>query len=133
MGIGGNLAKELSKKDEDPGYEQVVERLEEVVKRLEAGNLPLEESLRAFEEGVALVRKGEARLTEAERRIEMLLSTPGGDKVVPFESDAREAERKTGSGRPDAAMRRPAGRAPERPEPQGDGPPPPEDAEEPHF
>ena len=108
------MAKEAAKKE--LGYEEVLARLEDVVKRLEAGNLPLEESLKAFEEGVGLVRQGEARLNEAEKRVEQLLATPQGDKAVPFEPEAGQAEK----GKP---ARRPSG-------PQGlEEPPVPDDAD----
>jgi exodeoxyribonuclease VII small subunit len=86
----GGVAKETAKKE--LGYEEVIGCLEEVVKRLEAGNLPLEESLKAFEEGIALVRSGEARLNEAEKRVEQLLATPQGDKVVPLDPGAGTGE-----------------------------------------
>jgi len=81
------LANESGKRE--PGYEEVMTRLEEIVRRLEGGNLSLEDSLKAFEEGIGLVRAGEARLSEAERRVELLLSTPAGDQAVPFEPEAR--------------------------------------------
>jgi len=109
------VAKEAAKKE--LGYEEVIGRLEEVVKRLEAGNLPLEESLKSFEEGVGLVRLGEARLNEAEKRVEQLLATPQGDKVVAFEPDAKEAGSKG-----KAARRDKEGAGPEEP-------PPPDDAD----
>ena len=80
------MGDKVGRKVEELGYEEVLQRLEEVVKRLEGGNLPLEESLKAFEEGIALVRSGEARLAEAEKRVEMLLASPSGDRVVPYEA-----------------------------------------------
>ncbi len=69
-------------------YEELVARLEAVTKRLESGTLPLEESLAAFEEGIGLVRAGEARLAEAERRVELLLAGPEGERSVPLEGQS---------------------------------------------
>ena len=111
------MAKEMAKKGGDPGYEEVVSRLEEVVKRLEAGNLPLEESLKAFEEGIALVRSGEARLNEAEKRVEVLLQTPNGERVVPFDAESKAEPPPAGQVR----RGRPSGRSgPEEPPPPND-------------
>lgn len=97
------MAKDAPKKSqEQPGYEEIIGRLEEVVRRLEGGNLPLEESLKAFEEGIGLVRAGEARLDEADKRVEQLLAGPGGDKVVPFDPEARPTEARRSRNRTDA-------------------------------
>jgi exodeoxyribonuclease VII small subunit len=71
-----------------PGFDQVLERLRTVVERLEQGNLSLEESLKIFEEGVSLARKGHTLLEAAEKRVEVLVRSPGGvdaDVAVPFE------------------------------------------------
>jgi exodeoxyribonuclease VII small subunit len=97
------VAKDASRKSqEQPGYEEIIGRLEEVVRRLEGGNLPLEESLKAFEEGIGLVRAGEARLVEAEKRVEVLLSGPGGDKVAPFDAEATPSEPRRSRSRSDS-------------------------------
>ena len=111
------MGKDVAKRAQEPGYEEVVARLEDVVRRLEAGNLPLEESLKAFEEGIALVRAGEARLNEAEKRVEQLLATPTGDRAVPFEPEPLRAE----------AARKIPRAGPERDE--GEEPPAPDDSD----
>lgn len=74
-------------KDEEAGFDQVLQRLRGVVEKLEGGALSLEQSLAAFEEGVRLSRKGAQILDAAEHRVETLLKEPDGVKVVPFEGD----------------------------------------------
>jgi exodeoxyribonuclease VII small subunit len=72
--------------DETPqSYEQIVQRLMAVVERLEGGGLSLEDSIAAFEEGVRLARAGAKKLDEAEKKVEMLLHEPAGDRAVPFD------------------------------------------------
>lgn len=68
-------------------FDELIARLRNLVDKLESGNLPLEEGLRYFEEGMALCRKGAAILDGAEKRVELLLTNPGGDvRPVPFEA-----------------------------------------------
>lgn len=82
------MARKPTKEQLDrQSYETLMQRLEDVVGRLEGGGLSLEDSLAAFEEGVALVRAGECRLSEAEKKVEMLLSTPDGDQVVSMDGE----------------------------------------------
>lgn len=66
---------------EEPRYEDLVQRLSRVVERLEGGGLSLEESIAAFEEGIRLARAGAAKLEEAERKVEILLE---GDRTAPL-------------------------------------------------
>lgn len=74
--------------EEEPRFEQVLERLTELVAQLEQGDLPLEQSLTLFEEGIRLSRLGARRLDEAERRVEMLLADDeGGVDTRPMEDE----------------------------------------------
>lgn len=66
---------------DDPRYEDVLQRLARVVERLEGGGLSLEESIAAFEEGIRLARTGAGKLEEAEKKVEILLE---GDRTAPF-------------------------------------------------
>jgi exodeoxyribonuclease VII small subunit len=84
----------------EPGFDQILTRLREVVTRLESGDLTLEQSLQIYEEGVQLARRGQQLLATAERRVEILVSTPGGVEVAPFVEAERERERDR---EPDAA------------------------------
>ena len=71
--------------EEEPTFEQALERLEEIVNRLEGGDLELEAALEAFEQGVALTRRCAGQLDDAERRIEQLVQEGEKWLVRPFE------------------------------------------------
>jgi len=86
---------------EEPGFDDVLDRLRQVVERLEGGKLTLEESLAAYEEGVALARRGHSLLDSAEKRVELLVRAgSSGIEVAPFEvpADAGDDE-SSGDGR----------------------------------
>ena len=71
--------------DEEPRFEEALERLEEIVSRLEGGGLELEAALVAFEQGVALTRRCAGQLEDAERRIEQLVQEGERWLVRPFD------------------------------------------------
>jgi exodeoxyribonuclease VII small subunit len=76
-------------------FDEILGRLRSLVDRLEGGNLPLEDGLRCFEEGMDLCKRGAEILDRAEKRVELLLSTTGGQaRTAPFdaESPARRPE-----------------------------------------
>ena len=64
---------------EEPSFEQALGRLEELVQQLERGELTLEQSLAAYEEGMRMARLCSGRLKQAEKRIQELTETPGGE------------------------------------------------------
>ncbi len=74
-----------AERDEELGFDQVLDRLRGVVEKLEGGKLGLEEQLAAFEQGVGLARRGARVLDQAERRVEELLGQ--GDKTAPLGDD----------------------------------------------
>jgi len=95
---------------EEPGFDDVLERLRVVVERLEGGKLTLEESLAAYEEGVALARRGHALLDRAEKRVEVLVRAgSAGVEVAPFavpsEPDDDESSENGAAEEPDDASR----------------------------
>ena len=61
--------------------------LEELVEELESGDLPLEKALKKFEEGIKLTRGCQAALKEAEQKVEVLLSSAGGEDPEDFVID----------------------------------------------
>ena len=61
--------------------------LEELVDELESGDLPLEKALKKFEEGIKLTRGCQAALKEAEQKVEVLLSSAGGEDLEDFVID----------------------------------------------
>ena len=73
-------------------YDAIVARLEHVVGELESGQLSLEQSIERFAEGVRLAKDASRKLEEAERRVEQLVRSVGGeDEAVPFAPDAAGA------------------------------------------
>ena len=70
----------------EPGFDELLDRLQKVVTKLEAGNLGLEDSLAAYEEGVGLARAAHGVLDGAEKRVELLVrSSTGGIGRQPLE------------------------------------------------
>jgi exodeoxyribonuclease VII small subunit len=71
------------------GFDELIADLRRVVDRLESGNLSLEDSLRDYERGVALARRGHSLLDAAEKRVELLVRSSGGQLVTePLDPDA---------------------------------------------
>jgi exodeoxyribonuclease VII small subunit len=70
-------------------FDEILVRLRSLVERLEGGNLPLEDGLRFFEEGMELCKRGAEILDRAEKRVEVLLSTAGGQpRTGSFDVDS---------------------------------------------
>jgi exodeoxyribonuclease VII small subunit len=75
--------------EDEPSFEEALERLETIVEELEAGSLTLEESIARYEEGMKLSRRLTQTLDRAEKRIERLVETEGGAPgTEPMELDA---------------------------------------------
>jgi len=86
---------------EEPGFDEVLDRLRLVVERLEGGKLTLEESLAAYEEGVSLARRGHNLLDRAEKRVEVLVRAGStGIEVAPFEIPSEPVEDEPADGEP---------------------------------
>ena len=76
----------VAEQPDQPGFDELLERLRAVVERLEGGKLTLEESLAAYEKGVSLARRGHTLLDRAEKRVELLVKAgPSGVETAPFE------------------------------------------------
>jgi exodeoxyribonuclease VII small subunit len=70
-------------------FDEILVRLRSLVERLEGGYLPLEDGLRFFEEGMELCKRGADILDKAEKRVEVLLSTAGGQpRTANFEVES---------------------------------------------
>ena len=65
----------------EPGFDQVLERLQRIVARIEQGNLPLDQALTLYEEGVRLARRGNAILDATGQRIEQLCRNEDGTET----------------------------------------------------
>lgn len=78
--------------ENEPNFEQCLERIQVVVELLENGHLQLEESLQLFAEGVELVRRCQEHLAQAEHKVELLV--PGaGEKFSKKPFSLAEEER----------------------------------------
>lgn len=60
-------------------FDEGLDRLEALVQKLEGGSLGLEEALATFEEGVKLTQALQAQLAQAQRRVEVLKASLGGE------------------------------------------------------
>ncbi len=84
-----SVANERAAPGTTESYDAIVARLERVVGELESGRLTLEQSIEKFAEGVRLAKDASRKLEEAERRVEQLVRSAGGeDEVEPFAPDA---------------------------------------------
>ena len=59
--------------------------LEDLVEELETGDLPLEKAMKKFEEGIKLTRSCQKALKDAEQKVEILLTSAGGDALEDFD------------------------------------------------
>jgi exodeoxyribonuclease VII small subunit len=77
-----------------PSFEESLAHLEQIVGDLEEGRLGLEASLVRFEEGVRLLRNCQSLLETAERKIEILTSSPAAAQLEtrPFDAEATFTE-----------------------------------------
>jgi exodeoxyribonuclease VII small subunit len=74
--------KPASEQTDPVRFDDILSRLRSLVERLESGNLPLEDGLRFFEEGMELCRQGASVLDKAEKRVEVLLASAGGNTTT---------------------------------------------------
>jgi len=70
----------------NPTFEENMQRLELIVRKMEQGDVSLEESLKLFQEGTELVRKCTELLDNAKTQVQLVTSTPDGS---PVEEDFR--------------------------------------------
>lgn len=85
-----------------PSFEESLAQLEEIVGALEEGQLGLEASLLRFEEGVRLLRNCQGLLESAERKIEILTSSPAASQLEtrPFDAEATFTEASSPAAKP---------------------------------
>lgn len=62
----------------EKSFEQAMEDLEKIVRLLEEGSITLDEALLKFEEGIALARLCSDKLAQAEKKIDVLITSPDG-------------------------------------------------------
>jgi exodeoxyribonuclease VII small subunit len=86
----------LNKKNDEPTFEQSLERLEAIVADLEGGKLGLSDSIAKYEEGVKCLKQCYQELTGAERKIELLagFDAEGNPITEAFDEQAMSLEEK---------------------------------------
>lgn len=92
--------KSTPAKDEAPGFEEAIQRLEEIVSALEEESLPLEEMVEQFEQGTRLLRRCEDVLGSARKRLKTIAArdttaksddAEGGKPLTPDAPDTTDA------------------------------------------
>jgi exodeoxyribonuclease VII small subunit len=78
------------KQNDEPAFEQALEKLEKIVNEMESGELSLEQMTGHFEEGMALVKLCSGKLNEVEKKIEVLVRQ--GDELKTQPLDEAEDE-----------------------------------------
>lgn len=70
----------------NPSFEESINRLDEIVRCLEKGDAPLSESLKLFEEGTSLIANCDKLLNEAEQTVVKLKKGSDGEPIeLPFD------------------------------------------------
>ena len=73
-----------------PSFDDGLDQLEGLVQQLESGQLSLEEALQRFEDGVKLSHVLQQQLAEAQRRVEVLRQSLGGEyRAEPLDGDVQ--------------------------------------------
>ena len=65
-------------------FEDAMKTLEDLVGRLESGNIDLQKSLEVYERAVAIREHCRKILDEADRKVQKIISTSGGDRREDF-------------------------------------------------
>ena len=68
----------------NPTFEENLQRLEQIVRAMERGDVPLEESLKLFQEGTELVRKCGKILDKAQLQVKKISAAADG---TPLEEE----------------------------------------------
>jgi len=87
-----------STQQNDPSFEDAMQRLDEIVAGMEDSQLSLEEMISSYEEGVSLLKLCRQRIDGARRRVELISSDLEGGKasLTPFE-EAKDDEQASDS------------------------------------
>ena len=80
-----DTVKAMSKKNQEPEFEEALEKLENLVASMESGDIPLADLVEKFEEGSKLVKVCEDRLKKAELRIQKLRQKEGSIELEEAE------------------------------------------------
>lgn len=97
--------------DQEPNFEQAMERLEEIVSAMEGERMALDDMVGSYEEGMRLLKVCRQRIETARRRVEMIAADADGRaSLAPFDAGAaaETAETPEDKARPVARRRAPA-------------------------
>jgi len=83
--LHGDTLEAMSKNNQEPGFEEALDKLEKLVSSMESGDIPLAELVEKFEEGSKLVKICEDRLKKAELRIQKLRQKEDSIELDEFE------------------------------------------------
>ena len=76
---------QVKKTENEPEFEEALQRLEEVVREMESGSLSLETMIQRFEEGSVLVEVCSRKLNAVEGRIQKLVRKDNQVIEEPFD------------------------------------------------
>ena len=85
------MTRKKKQTEEQPSFEELMERLEDIAGELEAGELGLEKAIARYEEGVKCYKQCHRILSSAEKKVEILTRGEDGElEPKPFEGAAVE-------------------------------------------
>lgn len=77
--------------DQEPNFEQAMERLEGIVSAMEGESMALDEMVSHYEEGMRLLKLCRQRIENARRRVEMIAADADGKaSLMPFDPATAE-------------------------------------------
>jgi len=71
-------------------FAEALEGLEKIVTEIESGDVPLEESIEKYAEGIKLIKQCRTILDAAEKKIQILSKSEGGQLEVTGELEETE-------------------------------------------
>lgn len=69
---------------ENMSFEECMNELNDLVSKLESGELDLDESLKVYERAVKIRERCRAILDDAERKVQTIMASAGGEKREDF-------------------------------------------------
>ena len=93
--------------EQEPTFEQAMERLEEIVSAMEGERMALDEMVCSYEEGMRLLKVCRMRIDTARRRVEMIVAeTEGKASLAPFDPAAAQTSEEVGEEKTKPVSRR---------------------------
>jgi len=73
------MSPDAATEEQQPTFEQALERLKEINARFEGGELSLDEAIRLYEEGGKLVKLCEEQLSRTDQVVKLITEKPSGE------------------------------------------------------